>query len=75
MWDAEASEYAPKFDILITSLSVPRNYFYRPTELFSDLYLSFVAKFLNISVKSFFPCGTGSKKRRARKSLIFSVYL
>jgi len=41
------------FDILTTSLSVLHNYFDGPTKLFSDLYL---AKFLDSSAKSFFPC-------------------
>jgi len=40
------------FDILAISLNVLHNYFNDPTKLFSDLYL---AKFLDVSVKSFFP--------------------
>jgi len=40
------------FDILAISLNVPYNYFDSSTK-FSDLYL---AKFLDISAKPFFPC-------------------
>jgi len=40
-------------NILATNLNVLHNYFDSPTKLFSDLYL---AKFLDISAKLFFPC-------------------
>jgi len=41
------------FNILATSLIILHNYFDGPTKLFSDLYL---AIFLDISAKPFFPC-------------------
>jgi len=68
-------KYAPKFDILITS--VPRNYFHHPSRIIFRLISKLVATFLNISIKSFFSCGTGSKKRRmkGKESLIFSACL
>jgi len=47
------SNVKKNFDILAISLSVLYNYFDGSTKLFSVLY---VAKFLNTSAKSFFPC-------------------
>jgi len=47
------SNAAKSFDILGISLSVLHNHFNNPTKLFSNLYL---AKFLDTSAKSFFPC-------------------
>jgi len=45
------SNAVKSFDVLATSLHVLHNYFDGLTKLFSDLYL---AKFLDISTKSFF---------------------
>jgi len=47
------SNAAKNFNILATNLNVLQNYFDALTELFSSLYL---AKFLDTSTKSFFPC-------------------
>jgi len=42
------------FGVLATNLDVLNNYFDNLLKLFSDLYL---AKLLDTSAKSFFPCG------------------
>ena len=59
MWDKLIIRMLKLFGALL----ILRNYFDSPTELFSDLYL---VKFLNTSVKPFFPCGRGSKKRKVK---------
>jgi len=46
------SNAAKSFNILATSLSVQHNYFDSPVKLFLDLYLE---KFINTSIKLFFP--------------------
>lgn len=49
------SNVAKHFDILATSLSVLRNNFDGPIELFLDLYISIIDKLLDILTKPFFP--------------------
>jgi len=51
------------FNILAASLIILHHYFNGPTKLFSDLYL---ITFLDISVKSFFPCNNILRKKVQR---------
>jgi len=57
-----ADNVAKSFNILATSLSVPHNYFDGPNKIIlrflfnSDVIKLDVAKFIDTSIKSFFPC-------------------